>query len=234
MYTNLLTRFTGAALSLSAAGSLALADTVMYMDSVKFTSDLEASRTIDLPSFNTMGGTLTLLSVLVETEHSGFVRPRADNDDPFQGAVVRARMVRQWTSTGPGVFAFGNTTVNSPFVSLLADDGDGGDNDVFDDTAPDGYDFGFLSYGPTLAGSSSPPTALYATPGPGTVSFLVDPVLMVNDLQWQDPPGTPDAWQLEVETPSLTVKVKVTYEYIPEPASICLLGLGSLVVARRR
>ena len=207
---------------------------VTYADSVSFTSDLEADKNIVLPSFDNMGGTRTLLDVIVEFGHSGKAEPAADNDDPFQGASVRARVIRQWSGSGPGVGTFGSNTVNSPFISLDPDDGDGGNNDVFDPTAPDGHDFGILGYGPLTIGPFNPAEALYDTPAPNTVTFTITPTLMVNDLQFQDPPGTPDAWQLEVENPLLTVEVSVTYEYIPEPATASLLSLGALLVLRRR
>lgn len=218
------------AAGISISASTAFADSIKYMGQVSFQSDLQSPANIDLPSFNTMGGTLTLLSVQVDVLHSGSAEPAADNDDPFQGAVARARIIRSWTAVGPGVFAFGNQTVNSPFVAL---DPDNGDLVAFDPNPPDGVDFGALGYGPLLASSTNPATGLYATPGPGTVSFTVTPTLMINDVQFLDPPGSPDAWQLEVENPDLTVKVSVTYNYIPEPATLSLLAMAALAIRRR-
>ncbi|TWT40326.1 hypothetical protein RAS1_40340 [Phycisphaerae bacterium RAS1] len=212
------------------SSSLGLADSIKYMGQISFQSDLQAPANVDLPSFDTQGGALTLISVQVETFHSGAAEPAGDNDDPFQGARASARIIRSWTSTGPGVFAFGNRTVNSPFVDLTADNGDLA---AFDATPPDGVDFGVLGYGPELANTTNPAPGLYATPGPGTVSFTVTPTLMVNDTQFEDPPGTPDSWQLEVENPDLTVKVSVTYTWIPEPATLSLLALGALALRRR-
>lgn len=202
---------------------------VCFEGSVSFTSDLEDPDTITLPQFDTLGGTLQLLDVEVEFLHEGSMEPAADNDDPFQSATVRARVIRQWTASGPDVFGNGSQQVNSPFVDLDPDDGDLAN---FDPNPPDGFDFGSLGYSLLSAGLYYPDDSLYE--GVGSVVFTVTPLLMVNDLQFQDPPGTPDAWQLEVENPILTVTAKVCYTYIPEPASIALLALGGLLALRRR
>ena len=206
----------------------------MFMGQVTFSSDLQDPMNIDLPKFDNMGGTRTLLSVDVLINHSGQVDMRADNDDPFQGAVVRSRMIRQWLVMGGGVFQGGGTIITSDPINLGPDDGDGGDNNVFDATGPDGHDFGTISYGPIKEGPFNPNNGFYDSNGPGIVSFNVTPVLMVNDLQFFDPPGAPDAWQLEVLNPSMTVKVKVFYNYIPEPATPGLLGLAGLALIRSR
>ena len=209
----------------------AQADSVSYCGAVSFTSDLEDPQDISLPSFDDNGGEYVLQSVIVDVYHTGSAQPAADNDDPLQGAVVRARVIRQFSASGPGVFSIGGNTVNSAFIDLDPDDGDLAN---FDPTAPDGVDFGILGYADVLAGSYTPGSGLYA--GPGDVMFSVTPTLMVNDLQFEDPPGTPDAWQLEVEFPVLEVELCVTYEYqvVPEPASLALLALGGLLVLRRR
>ena len=209
----------------------AQAESVSYCDYVSFTSDLEDPKDVYLPSFDDNGGLHVLQNVIVDVYHTGSAQPAADNDDPLQGAVVRARVIRNFSASGPGVFSSGGNTVNSGFIDLDPDDGD---LDNFDPTAPDGHDFGILGYADMLAGSYNPALGLYG--GPGDVMFAVTPLLMVNDLQFEDPPGTPDSWQLEVEFPVLEVEVCVTYEYevIPEPASLALLGLGGLLVLRRR
>lgn len=229
-------RITAAALALTLFAGAAQAGPVFfenYDGFVTFTSDLEDPKTILIPRFDNMGGLRTLLDVTVTICHSGQVDMAADNDDDFQGAVVRGRMIRQYSVSGGGVFSFGGQTTNTPFVSLEADDGDGGDDNIFDKTGPDGHDFGTIAYGPMADGPYNPAEALYDG-APGNVMFSVSPILMVNDLQFQDPPGAPDAWQLEVLNPLMTIEVKVTYSYVPEPATAGLLGLGGLVFLRRR
>lgn len=207
----------------------------MHSGSVSFVSDLENDKNIDIPKFDNMGGLRTLLGVTVEVCHSGQVDLLADNDDAFQGGTVRGRMIRQYSLFGAGVASFGGQTVNTAFVNLSADDGDGGDNNVFDPTPPDGHDFGTVSYGPLVDGPFFPNLLLYDSNGPGIVSYMVTPVLMVNDLQWQMD-AQPDDWQLQVADPLMTVEVKVSYTYIPEPATAGLIGLGGLGMlwARRR
>jgi len=210
-------------------GAVASADEVSYCNFVSFTSDLQDPQDLYLPKFDNQGGSLILDDVVVNVYHSGSAQPKADNDDPFKSAVVRARVIRQFSAIGPGVFSSGGNTVTSPFINL---DPDNGDLALFDATPPDGWDFGVLGYASLLAGQYFPSEAFYDSNGPANVAFNVSPLLMVNDLQFEG--ITPDAWQLEVEYPILEVQVCVTYTYSPEPASLGLLAVGGLALLRRR
>lgn len=223
-----------AGLAVLALNGAVMADSYSVTDKVVFQSSLEPSQTVSLPKFNDLGGTLTLTSVLVEFLHDGGVDLAGDNDDPFdhgQQLFVRGQMIRSWSATGPAGLNSGAFKVtNSPLVPLSPDDGDGGDNDVFDGTAPDGHDFGTILYSPLTVSHPGQPLAPYQ--GVGTVDFEISPDLMVNQLEFT--PYTPDAWQLEVENPYMSVRVRVTYEFVPEPSTISLLGLGALALIRRR
>lgn len=226
-----------AGLALVAFSGSASAETISYSDSARFTSDTNPDQIITLPSFDEtgIGGPYLLNSVTVELFHSGAVDVRGDNDDPANAAAVQALMSRSFLATGPDLFTSGSHTLASEVVSLAADDGDGGDNNVFDATPFDGTDFGgSLAYEDLLASLSNPSTAFYATSGAGTVDFTIDATLMDNNQQFIGAP--PDAWQLEVLNPTLEVEVHVTYDYspVPEPTTLSFLALSGLVLTRSR
>lgn len=226
-----------ASLALFGAVSSANAALEIYQGSVSYTSDAEGNKTVALPSFDTTGGR-TLLGVRVDIWSDASVDIAGDNDDPFKTASVSARMIRNYRMDGPGVVALSLSTINGPVVGLAVDNGDLG---AFDATPADGTSFGTLNYSnlPAIGSAYFPALALYATGGPGIVNFTVlgngspgSALLMVNDQQFFG--VAPDAWQLEVQNPLLTINAKVTYDYIPEPMTLTLLGVGTLVLRRVR
>lgn len=208
-----------------------------YSGSVVFSSDVEPTKTISLPSFDTQGGTRALLGVTVSITHYASVYIAGDNDDKFKSTFVRGRMIREFTYAGPGIGGLASKTINGALVPLLPDNGDGPD---FDPTSPDGVVFGTLSYaGEAVPGSPfAPATALYETDGAGMRDFAITPILLVNDQRFFG--KAPDAWQLRVQTPILGVEVEVIYEFenlvIPAPAAalVGLTGLGAAGAMRRR
>jgi len=203
-----------------------------FMEFLTFTSDADpnAITGMALPQFNMPGMTLTGVSVSVL--HSGSADIAGDNDDPFKTCDVDARIVRQFSVTGTedaGFFAFGSKTIFSPVANLLQDNGDLG---LFDPTAPDGVAFGLLSYANEFALGSPYARPLLPYIGAGLMHFTVGSLLIVNDQQFVGP--APDAWQLQVENPLLTVKMAVMYTYTPEPTALSLLATGALLLLRRR
>ncbi|MBN2447126.1 MAG: PEP-CTERM sorting domain-containing protein [Phycisphaerae bacterium] len=204
----------------------ASAGTISYQDSVSFQGDLQPDQTITLSGYN---GSDPLSDVLVEVWSDGAVSAAFDNDEPLQSSTVRLRMIRQYDVYLPAAGgSIGDAYSDfSAFLPVGADDGDG--SATFDPTGADFVDFGTLSYTGESAGSLNP--ALVPYDGVPTVDFTVDVIQMVNDFQFT--PNSLDAFQSEITDPDLTVYVKVTYTFIPEPASLGLLGLG-LAFFRRR
>ncbi len=212
-----------------ACSTPAWADELSFSEMASFTSDLNNDVVLALPSFDTQNGARTLQDVKIEFFHTGTVRLGADNDDPFKTARVNGRMIRSWLASGPGV---GTSEFHLDQTAVVFLDVDNGDGANFDPTPPDGTNFG----GPLAYAEAGdvffPSENLYATNGPGTVNFTVDVLLMINDLQFNGPP--PDRWTLEVQDPRLTVETKVTYTFIPEPASLLLLAAGGAGLLWRR
>lgn len=218
---------------LTVAGLLAtgaLADEESFSQSVSFVNDLEPDQTVTLPGFDTMGGTRVLEAVTVEVLHAGSVIAKADNDDPLRSATVNARIIRGFNVAGvedAAYTALGQKTEISPSVDLAEDDGDG---DVLDPSPPDGYQFDLAYLGEAAIGVADRPLMPYEDVA--EVNFVVSPDTIVNDLQFEG--ETPSEWQLGIQDPLLEVDVTVTYTWIPEPASLSLLALGTLVLRRRR
>jgi hypothetical protein len=212
------------------APALATAAPIVQTKTATFASDLQPDQTLVFDSFNTQGGLLTLTGVEVVITHAGSVKIAGDNDDTLQTVWANGRIIRQWGATGPGVSSSGDKTATTGSTQLSADNGDGA---VFDKTAPDGFDFGAISYSGLTEGPFNPATGLYATAGAGTVNFVVDVTQMTNDLQFGP---MPDAYQAEVQDPNLTVDIQVTYTFTPEPATMALLAAGGALAAfmRRR
>ncbi len=214
--------------------SAAMADSYMVMGSTSFQSSLQPSVLVSVPKFDDMLGTLTLTNVLVEFLHDGAVELQGDNDDPFdhgQSLQVRGQLIRSWSVAGPAGLNSGATKiVNTALVPLSPDDGDGGDNDLFDNTGPDGHDFGMVSYATLTVSHPGQPLGAYS--GLGTADFNFTPDVLSQTLEFT--PYVPDAWQLMVENPILNLKVKVTYEFTPEPSTLSLLGFGALALIRRK
>jgi len=177
---------------------------------VSFVSDGEPSKIMTVETFDTQGGTRDLQAVEVELFHSGHFEAKVWNDDPIKSAEVKARLIRQWLLSGPDIDPAATETYKlytSPQVHL-----DPGQE----------HDFGQVGYSKTAAGTYNPvDVTLYETSGPGTVDFTVTPLLMVNDLAFIG--GAPDVWRMQVKNPDLTVEAKVTYIYIPEPATLAML-----------
>lgn len=217
-----------AALTLVFAVGAAQADLITDDGTVSFDSALNPNGIITLDMFDTTLGTLN--SATVEIWHSGEVSIQGDNDDSSKSGTANATMVRTFTVVGPDINTGGTKTVDSAPVFLAADNGD---KDSFDPNAPDGHDFGMLSYVNEYLGSYAPNMALYQTAGPGTVDLTVDPTAMLNDLAWISAPAD---YQVNVQGTDLTVFIKVTYDYtpVPEPTTLGLLSLGLLVLRRRR
>ncbi|MEK7650582.1 MAG: PEP-CTERM sorting domain-containing protein [Patescibacteria group bacterium] len=216
--------------------SAARADSYMVSGSNSFESALQPSVVVSVPKFDDMGGTRELVGVLVEFCHDGSVDLQADNDDPFdhgQQLFVQGQLIRSWSVTGPAGLASGDTKiVNTASVPLTPDDGDGGNNDVFQSSGPDGHNFGTVSYATLTVSHPAQPLAAYL--GAGTADFMFTPDVIFQTANFG--PYVPDSWQLEVENPVLNLTAKVTYDYrpVPEPATLAIAGLGSLPLFPRR
>lgn len=214
---------------LAAASASVRADEMSFTEMASFVSDLQGNQILTFPTFDTQGGTLELQDVRVDFRHVGRVRLGADNDDPFKTATVNGRMIRSWMATGPGVLTNEMRILATPPVFL---DVDNGDAQNFDPNPPNGTWFNGPLFYDDPGDTFHPALALYTTDGPGTVDFVVDVLLMVNDLQFQGTP--PDAWTLEVQDPLLQVEATITYTFIPEPATLLLLLAGGAALLRRR
>ena len=208
------------------------ADSYMVSGSTSFQSALQSPAVVSVPKFDDLGGTRELTSVLVEFCHTGSVDLQGDNDDPFdhgEQLLVQGQLIRSWSVSGPAGLNSGATKiVNTALVPLAPDDGDGGNNDVFDSSAGDGHNFGLVGYSTLMLSHPGQPLGDYS--GAGTADFTFSPDVISQDLNFS--PYVPDSWQLQVENPILNLEAKVTYNYrlVPEPSTLSFAGIGALAL----
>jgi hypothetical protein len=193
--------------------------------------------------FDTLGGTRELLSINVELMVNVSQAPRLgiDNDAPtgssgnvefgVKGSISSADVV---LSSGFQTFNLERSFVNSESIILDPDDGDTevGGTAYFSAT---GNDYAFLS---GLSGSSSASANVASGAwGLGNKGFLGSGtfVITANLSEYSDTSSIGGVQKLT--DPAYTNgSITVTYNYIPEPASMLVLGMAAVGVIyyRRR
>ena len=194
------------------------------------------SRTFTFDEFDDLGGTLTLVSIEVLVElniDGGKLILDNDGDDPASGTYefgaksdISSTDVSLLKVVGPPTepVVAELSSLTSGAFSLAAQTGDG-TND-FDPTPPDGMQIDGGPLSDSDAGFIA--TSLHSQ-YIGTSTYDID----LEVLQWSDFGGV-SGIEWAVTPVSADGEVTVIYNYVPEPASMSLLGLGGLALIRRR
>lgn len=219
-------------------GSMATAETITQNLSYDDTPDFQQVLTFD--KFDDLGGLLTLQSVYVEVSldaNGGALRCDNDAVTSASGAIEFGAQVAVSSTTvslvdmtlnpifQPGdVKATGSTTLN-----LTADDGDTEQPGGTDDFSSQGTDYGDYTGGLASGGDSGYVTsgAFAQYTGTGTYTIQLDASQVANY-------GSLGGVQAQIDPLTASGEVTVIYTYFPEPATVGLLALGSLVLTRRR
>ena len=198
-----------------------------------FSGTPNLARTFTFDQFDDQGGTLVLQSiqVLVELDANGGTlildndgeEPAAGNYEFGAKSNISSTDVALLTATAQPVTAELSALTSGPF-SLAGNLGDGSED--FDPSAPDGVqiDGGLVSDSDDgYIGSA------YFAGYKGLGTFDID----LDAIQWSDFGGVSGIeWAVTPVTAS--GEVTVIYNYIPEPATMGLLGIGALALIRRK
>jgi len=196
----------------------ATADTVSYFDNFAFPLS-PGNTTLTLDKFDDAGGTLTLTKVtLVMTAEVGS-NITVENDSSLPAPDFEISLTGLVTATAQDLAV---TAAMSESWACSLDP-----NDTFPGTGPDFHDFGYL--GDIDADSDEiPPGDLgYYVGSGGDTTFDVN---IEGSAGWGFS-GSTNA-TLVVSGLGASGCVTVTYEYVPEPSTICLLACGLLLLRR--
>jgi|GEM_PF-2256488 len=186
-----------------------------------------ADVTVQLPKFNTMGGTRTLQFIELLLDATVSANVTAENDSASAVTSITLNLIGSVEAVAPNAltaFASMNQNVASPPGSLAPSDGVPG-------SGPDFYDFGFVS------GNGSGNGVLFLPPTFAPYLYAGGPVQFFDVDIFADA-----AYQLGgVGNSTINVSdllasgiVTVRYTYIPAPGAVALIALGGLAAARRR
>ncbi len=205
-------------------------------DLIPETETFTGDDTLTFNQFNSGLGTLTSIEIIFDLSiDNGWLV--ADNDDSVQASVTIELGATASLSSPhvglvdaswqPVVGILSASTTNS--VTLSADNGDGPGN--VDPCAPDGAtlyggpdsdsDSGFINAG-----------AFAGYIGAGTYNIIVTVSELIDLGGLENIEGAFSS--VDVLAPGSSVTVNYTYTPVPEPTTMALLGLGSVVLRRKR
>ncbi len=204
----------------------------LILETETFTGD----NTLTFDQFNTSLGTLTSIEIVFDLSiDNGWLI--ADNDGVDQAnVIIELGAVAAISSTDVSLIdgslqpVVGSLVASTAAaVSLAADNGDGPGN--VDASAPDGTT---LYGGPDSDSDSGFISALAFAGyiGTGTFDIVVAVTELIDLGGLGDIEGSFSA--VDILNPSSSVRVNYTYTPIPEPTTMALLGLGSVILSRKR
>ncbi len=183
-----------------------------------------------VPQFDDLGGTRTLTQVTLTVKIDGTGGQHEFDNESTSGATITLGIGSTVGVKGP---LGGTQLIVNPDAYVTVTGWVDPDND------PGFGDFAGTDYLSIIGGAVSDTQSAFRTSaaslapyiGAGNVTFDFDGGTSTNGTSALPSPG---ANKVTFGTTNFSFTTTVTYEYVPEPATLSLLALGGLMVTRRR